>query len=1008
MKFFHHLLIVGAVAICALPVPISTARAQAAGPSIRSLHHAAWGEREGLRIGAGSRLARTPDGYLWLGSSSGLIRFDGVRFVTMDSTESRELVSTVVGETRPLLVDRNGVLWIARPDGAVVQYLDGSFRLTIGPDSMRPPIYRMTEDRAGNLWFMGGRRLFALRDGALVRPTLPAGVPDTGVISVVADTGRGLWIGTFTGGIWHVGAGEARHYSNPNTGFDVSVRPLLQDRDGTLWVWGDGLQSLRNDRWMRVRLAGNAIQAGDMKQASDGSLWIATRGQGVLRLQGNVLEQFTEDDGLTDVVTEEILVDEEGSVWASTDAGLDRFRAAPFQVIDRKNGLPFESPGMIYGDRDGSIWAAEASTGRVYHLDGGIIRRETGPVVATPVPTASWQPAVPIGAAHDGGIWLAGKGTGQLRLFRHGRLGPVVLDPARGDPAARQVVDDSTHTWVAPYGSGLGRLKDGRYMPISLPGMRQEWWIPSVTVDGRGHLWAAEAASPVLVELQGDTVVSRFDAASGLTGTVASLTAQGTDTIWGATVQGTLLRISNGRLDTLTVPAMARILPLESTVLIADGRDLWFASEGGVGKVALAALNARIDGLDSEVVTQFFDVLDGVPLGRLARRNAAPAFKATDGRIWFATPGGLRVVDPRASITSPVPPRVHIEEASVSGHRIPLNGALSIAPNPDRVEIRYTATDLRVPERVRIQYQLIGADANWVEGNATRTATYTQLRPGNYRFRVRAWNEDGVPSASEASVALRVAPSWYQAWWFRVALVLAVLGAGAGSLVAWLRARARRKVERLQAGFDAALAERTRLARELHDTLLQGFTGITLQLQGARHSIFDSPAEADATLARVLDLADVTLRDARLMVWDMRAPELDHHDLAQAIESAARTSTAGLDIDLHFAVAGPARRLPIATETAALRIGREAIVNAVKHAGASRIAVELVYEARRLRLSVLDNGRGLESGAEQIASNGGHWGIKGMRERATRAGGTLEIAGATGKGTTLSLDLPAE
>jgi signal transduction histidine kinase len=392
----------------------------------------------------------------------------------------------------------------------------------------------------------------------------------------------------------------------------------------------------------------------------------------------------------------------------------------------------------------------------------------------------------------------------------------------------------------------------------------------------------------------------------------------------------------------------------------------------------------------------------------MTRQNSAPAFKAPDGRIWFATPAGLAVVNPRAGATNAVPPLVHVEEASVSGLRVPMTGALSITPNPERLEFRYTATGLRVPERMRLQYQLQGADRDWVEGSATRTATYTQLRPGNYRFRVRAWNEDGVPSPSEASVAVRVMPTWYQTWWFRLGLVLALLGAGAGTLAAWLRARARVKVERLRAAFDAALAERTRLARDLHDTLLQGFTGITLQLQAARHSLFHAPGEADATLARVLDLADVTLRDARLMVWDMRAPELDHQELPQALESAAHTCIAGLDIDLDFVVAGSHRRLSLSTETAALRIAREAVVNAVKHASPSRIAIHLAYEDRLLRLSVRDDGPGFAPGAESAASNGGHWGIKGMRERASRAGGTLEITGAAGDGTTLALSLPTE
>lgn len=1006
MKFSFWFVLSGTIATAVL-IPPAPARAQQAQASLLDLHHTAWGEREGLRIGAASRLARTPDGYLWLGSPNGLIRFDGIRFVTMDSTEAPQMVSLVSGDTRPLLVDRNGVLWVARPDGALVQYKNGMFRQVLAPDTSRGPMYRMVEDRGGGLWFIGRRELHTWRDDRLQRPALPAGVPDTGVIGVIPDTGAGVWIGTYAGGFWHLVAGRARHYRNPGSSFDDAVRPLLQDRDGTLWVWGDGLQSLRGDQWSRRDLGRIRIAAGDMKQAPDGSLWIATRGQGVLRLQGHSLESFTEDNGLTDAVTEEILIDQEGSIWASTDAGLDRFRAAPFSVIDRRNGLPFQSPRTILGASDGSIWAAEAGRRRVFHLDGGIVRGKPGPVSATLVSTAAGD--VPVGSARPDGVWLAGFNSGDLHRFSDGRHGPVLLDPARGDPAVRRVFEDSRgNVWILPYGSGFGRLKDGRYLPIALPGESTQSWVFSLTEDGRGHLWISLAEHPVLYELRDGRVVTRLDAASGLPGEIVGLAAQGSDTIWATTGQGILLRIVGGDIDTLAIPAVARVMSLSSATIIGDEHDLWFASEDGLGKIPLATLNARMDGQPIDVVPRFFDALDGVPVGKMTRQNSAPAFKALDGRIWFATPGGIAVVNPKVVATNAVPPIVHIEEASVAGLRIPLASTLSIGPNPERLEFRYTATGLRVPERMRLQYQLQGADGDWVEGNAARTATYTQLRPGNYRFRVRAWNEDGVPSPSEASIAIRVMPTWYEAWWFRLGLVLALLIGGAGSLAAWLRARSRVKVERLQAAFDAALAERTRLARDLHDTLLQGFTGITLQIQAARHSLAHSPVEADATLARVLDTADTTLRDARLMVWDMRAPELGHQELPQALESAARTSIAGLDIELEVVVAGSPRRLSLSSETAALRIAREAVVNAVKHAAPSRIGVELVYEERLLRLSVRDDGRGFPPGAEHLAAGGGHWGIKGMRERATRAGGTLEITGAAGKGTTLSLNLPVE
>lgn len=255
---------------------------------------------------------------------------------------------------------------------------------------------------------------------------------------------------------------------------------------------------------------------------------------------------------------------------------------------------------------------------------------------------------------------------------------------------------------------------------------------------------------------------------------------------------------------------------------------------------------------------------------------------------------------------------------------------------------------------------------------------------------------------------LQSAPMWFQTWWFGSILFLSVAATGALVVYTLQRARARREAERLRARFEATLIERTRLARELHDTLLQGFTGITLQIQAVHRSVAGVSPEAATVLARVLALADTTLRDARQMVWDMRAPELDDHDLAEALEGAARGALVGSAIDLHFTVSGDRRRLMLGVETAVLRIGREAVVNAVKHGDPHTVDVALTYEPRRVQLFVRDDGRGFDPAEVNWAGDGGHWGLRGMRERASRAGGQLEIVGTPGRGTIISLHLPVD
>jgi len=311
-----------------------------------------------------------------------------------------------------------------------------------------------------------------------------------------------------------------------------------------------------------------------------------------------------------------------------------------------------------------------------------------------------------------------------------------------------------------------------------------------------------------------------------------------------------------------------------------------------------------------------------------------------------------------------------------------------------------------VPERARIQYRLDGVNQSWVDAAAARVATYTQLRPGTYRFRVRARAEGGAVGP-EASMEMFVRAAWYQTWWFRGLLVAAAAAALSLLIQAVSRARARAHAERMRQRFEAEINERTRMARELHDTLLQGFQGVTLQLHAMRRTVIGSPRDAESTLSRILDLADLSLRDARAMVWDMRAPELEVLDLRAALQAATAAAAASGEITADCRVEGSLRRLSPAVEMAVLRIAKEAIANAARHSAGSTIAVVLSYETNTVRLTVRDNGRGLDADAMTGATTRGHWGLAGMQERATQIAATLEITSVDGGGTSVTLVAPA-
>jgi len=395
----------------------------------------------------------------------------------------------------------------------------------------------------------------------------------------------------------------------------------------------------------------------------------------------------------------------------------------------------------------------------------------------------------------------------------------------------------------------------------------------------------------------------------------------------------------------------------------------------------------------------FHDGVDGAPA---QLRPLPTAIEGTDGRLWFLTGNAVMWLDPRNVLRNRLPPPVQIRSLAVGDSSYAPRGTQTLPTGTKALQIRYTALSLSVPEHVRFRYQLAGNDTGWTDVGTRRDAYYTNLRPGNYHFRVIASNEDGLWNDAGAAMDIVIPPTFVQTRWF---LALCVLAA---ALATWMmyRLRVRSVARAMRARFDATFAERIRIAGELHDTLLQGFTGIILHLQSVQGMLSSRPAQAARSLSRVLAQADAAIRDARCMVSDMRTHELDESDLPSALTTAARNAVADTSIEMRISIVGEPHRLERSIELAVFRIAREAIANAVKHANPRHVEIVLSYEPRDLRLRVCDDGSGFSPFDADAAPNGGHWGIVGMRERATSLRGVLEIAGTPTGGTIVSLSLP--
>lgn len=958
------------------------------------LHHTSWLVGRELPVAGIERIARSPDGYLWLGSTVGLIRFDGVRFTILDGATVPALASETLGLTAPLFVDRDGTLWITRPDGAVIWYREGRF--TVASDTPAGAVIdEAAQDRQGHVWLRVDARLFAWRDRRLASPDLPANAPDTTVLSITPDPDSGIWLGTRSGGLWHV-TRQAASQALPGGSVSSPTTTALIMTDRGLLVGGRGLRLLHRGQ-VSVVVAG--LRCGcRATQSSDGSIWISASGFGVLRSLGDTIQRIGIEDGLSSAGASDIMSDVEGSVWVVTDRGLDRFRLAAFSTIGRREGLPFDTPLHVVASRAGPLWVMDYSDLVSWRLDGGLVRGRSGRVTATRL--AGANPIVAAGASSS--VWRFGLHSERVSLDDLGSSRVVAPDGLAWTGVRRGFVSRDGTLWMAWSPGGFGRVRDFRFHRVPLGLGADPARLTALAEDGRGRVWLAVEPGRLLM-IEGDSVGARYDSSSGIPAAISRLALEGGDTLWAASPDG-LARIIGGKATVVEVRGLQSALATTSTALIRSGGHLWLASEGGIGRVPLAALHAAANGSAPSPALEWFNELDGLAAGRTTRFNALPAAEAADGRLWFATPAGLVVVDPANLPANPVAPQVLIEEIVVDGR--PVEHGQAIPPRPDRLTIHFTASSLRIPERVRIEYRLDGADEDWVPATLTRTAEYSRLRPGQYTIHVRAWNEDGVASAAPATLGIQVLPAWDQRWWVRG--LAALLAAGTIALLAAVAARARHRAAQalIRERYEGVLVERTRMARELHDTLLQGFTGITLQLHAIHQRLPHAPQEVAESLSRLMRVADASLREARDMVWDMRTPELDSQDLPAALDGLAQRACAGTSIALTVRTEGQTRRLPLELETTALRVVRECLANVIRHACASAVRITITYDPTTLTVRVADNGIGFDPAAPGMGPEHGHWGLTGLRERARRVNGTLDITSGAGIGTTVTLTLP--
>ncbi len=890
------------------------------------------------------------DGYLWLGTEKGLVRFDGREFRLEPGTES---VATGAPDVLGLVADPDGGLWL-RPDRpALLRYRDGRLEnVAFARHEREVAVTAMTLGRTGALL------LFAQVSGLLERRAdrfeprpLDRALPS--VVLSLAETPEGtLFLGTRDTGLFLAREGRLTAVS---VGLpDRKVNCLLAVSDREVWVGTDRGVA----RWNGAALTRDGVPAAlDGRQVlallrdRDANVWVGTS-TGLLRASSQGVAALPSSaEGASPAVTA-LFEDREGDLWLGHGSGIERLHDTLFAAWTRARGLPSDGGGAIHVDGKGRVWFAPPEGGLV-SIDGARVEGAAGLDGDRVYSIAPGRDGLWLGRQR-GGLTHVRLDGGALELRSYGEADGLAQ---AGVYAVHEARDGSV--WAGTLNRGLSRLRQGRFETFTTTDGLPSNSVSALLDSRDGTLWVG---TPAGLAAWWDGTWTTRRARDGLpSDNVAALLEDSQGVLWIGTSEG-LAFLRSGRVG---VPPPGAPPPLRESVVglvESEGGWLWVSTTRRLMRVRREALLTGAPLESGDLVS--YGRADGLVGLEGVRRHRSVALDPR-GRIWFSTDRGLSVVHPRRALAAHPPPVVHVRSLDADERAIALGASVRVPPRPQRVRIAYTGVSLQSPERVRFRHRLEGVDADWSEPVASEEAVYANLAPGAYRFRVAATGADGLWDGPEAALAFTIAPAAWQTAWFRLAALLA-LALGAWLVYRWRLGQATRQ---LNLAFEERLAERTRIARELHDTLLQGFVSASMQLHVAVDHV-PQAAPARGPLERVQKLVSQVIEQGRDAVRGLRSADRDAGDLAQALSRLAEERPADDQATLRVIVEGAPRPLHPSVREELYRIGREALVNALRHARAQRIEVELEYARRAVRLLVRDDGIGIDPGVLQSGREG--------------------------------------
>ena len=957
-----------------------------------------WTTDNGLPQNTIQAILQTSDGYLWLTTQDGLVRYDGVRFTVFNKNNTKGINSNRFTE---LIVDVYDNLWIGTESNGVVRYHDGAFETyTIADDPQREPKWDLTVDHQGNL--------VASTELGIVRWNGERFVAHQ---TLAGETKESILFWGKEGAFWYANGqllhrfkdGKSSDYSLPG-----SVNGLYEDRKGRLWVGttNAGLVVIDSD-YLTVFTVKDGLPSNHILprvEDADGNLWALTD-RGAVTFRDGKISRLTTEQGLSDNALSTIYLDRESNVWIGTYyRGLNRLSRQSVAFFTTANGLAAEIVHPIYEDREGSVWIGGKGLTR-WH-DGRFGRAPGGEKL---------HGVTAIHQDRQGRIWF-GTWNGAY-YYENGRF--TNFSDKFGSPRAlADIHEDRSGTIWFGTTAGLFRYREGAMAQLTTKEGLAGNEVKIICESPDGTLWIGTYGG--LTRLK-DGVFASFTTSNGLgSNLVRSLYEDKDGVLWIGSYDGGLTRLKNGKFAHYTTNA--GLFNDGVFQILEDGEgNLWMSCNRGIYRVAKQQLNDFAEGKIASINSTAYGKADGLLETECNGGQQPAGIRARDGRLWFPTQRGVAVIDPRAVRVNSQAPPVLIESFAANGiTATSLGPVIEVSPSTENLQIAYTGLSFVKPEQVRFKYKMSGLDRDWVDADTRRTAYFSHLPPGDYVFTVIAANSDGVWNTQGASVRVRVVPPFYRTWWFLSVVGLSLVGL---ALLGYRRHVTKLKRDQAaQVRFSRQLLqsqedERKRIAGELHDGLGQNLLVIkNLALFGLARQ--NSQDVEQSQLGEISTTVSEAIEEVRTIARNLRPYELDRLGLTLAIESIATRIGSSSTIKFTSQIDPIDNIFSHEAEINLFRIVQEAINNVVKHSEATEVSATIKRDGTQVVITIRDNGKGFapdtERGATQYESvndlmrlrNRG-FGLTGIVERVAMLNGKLSMQSSPGQGTTIRVELVA-